>query len=359
MATSALRTAGRVAIWVLAALVLIVAGLAASLIYPGTPSAARSLKFLGYVPLPKGAGALNVLDYLTISGPDLFVTSESSGDVFRIALHGNAVPAGPSAVFAGPPATHGVVVDPASRLGYVTRSEANTVDVFDPATMRLVKRIPVADDADGIFYDPAHKLIYAASGDAKVATLIDPAAQAEVASIPLDGVPEFAAFDGETRLMYQNLKDANSVVAVDLAKRSVTQRWPLDPCLGPSGMAIDSAQRRLFVVCSGNAQLVVFNLETHRVSGSLPIGGGPDSVAYDAGLHRLYATGKSGVLSVIQQDSPDSYRQLDQIRLHYGAHTLVVDPATHALYVGYAGILVAARLAVFAPTVDGPAMARH
>src|SRR5258708_8334574 len=215
--------------------------------------------------------------------------------------------------------------------------------------MRLAQRIPVADAPDGIFYDPANKLIYAASGDAKVATLIDPASQTEVASIPLDGVPEFAAFDGETRLMYQNLKDANSVVAVDLAKRSVTQRWPLDRCLGPSGMAIDQARRRLFVVCSANARLVVFNLETHRVTGSLPIGGGPDSVAYDAGLHRLYTTGKSGVLSVIQQDSPDSYRQLDQGRLHYGAHTLAGDPATHALSVGYASLVVPARLAVFTP----------
>ena len=348
MATSALRTVGRVALWVLAALALIVSGLAARLIYPGTPSAARSLTFLGYVPLPNG-GVLNVLDYLAISGPDLFVTSPSSGDVYRIALHGTAVPAGPVAVLAGLPATHGVVIDPASRLAYVTRSETNTVDVFNPATMRLVKRIPVAEDPDGIFYDPADKLIYAASGDARVATLIDPASQTKVATIPLGGEPEFAAFDAETGLMYQNLKDANSVVAVDLARRSVTQRAPLDPCLGPSGMAIDTAQRRLFVVCSGNARLVVFNLETHRVTESLPIGGGPDSVAYDAGLHRIYATGKSGVLSVIRQDSPDSYRQLDRIRLHYGAHTLAVDPATHTLYIGYAGLLVPARLAVFAP----------
>src|SRR5258708_32254756 len=145
MARSGLRTAGRVAVWVLAALVLIAAGLAASLIYPGRPSPARSLNFLGYVPLPKSAGALNILDYLTVSGPDLFVTSESSGDVFRIDLRGTAVPAGPSAVFAGPPATHGLVIYPASRLAYAARSEANTLDAFDPTTMTLAKRLPLDD----------------------------------------------------------------------------------------------------------------------------------------------------------------------------------------------------------------------
>ncbi|HUO13131.1 MAG TPA: YncE family protein [Caulobacteraceae bacterium] len=328
-----------------AAAILVVAGFAVALIYPGTPGAARSLKFQGYVVLPKG-GALNILDYMTISGGDLFVTSVSSGDVYKIALSGSAAVI---AVLPGPPAAHGVAVDPVSRMAYVTRSEANVVDVFDPATMRRVKRIPVADDADGIFYDPANRLIYADSGDAKVATLIDPATQTAVATIALGGAPEFAAFDPETKLFYQNLKDANSVAAVDLAKRSVIQRWALDQCRGPSGMAIDAARRRLFVVCAANARLVIFNLDTHRVTSWLPIGGGPDSVGYDAGLHRIYTTGRSGVLSVVQQDSPDSYRQLDQINLHFGAHTLAVDPATHKLYVAYASLLLPARVAVFAP----------
>jgi YVTN family beta-propeller protein len=348
MSSSGLRTVGRVVPAVVAALVLITAGLAAALIYPGTPSPARSVKFQGFLVLPK-SGGLTILDYLTIHGRDLFVTNVTGGEVYKIALDGAALPAAAIAVFAGPPAAHGVVVDPASGLAYVTRSEADTVDVFDPATMRLARRIPVADDADGIFYDPADKLIYAASGDAKVATVIDPATQAKVTTIPLGGAPEFAAFDVRTGLLYQNLKDANSVVAVDVAKRSVTQRWPLDQCLEPSGMAIDAAWRRLFVVCSGNARLVIFSLDAHRVTSALPIGRGPDSVGYDQGLHRLYTTGRSGVLSVIQQDSPDSYRRLDQIRLHYGAHTLAVDPATHKVYVAYASLLLPARLAVFAP----------
>jgi YVTN family beta-propeller protein len=347
MAKGAARIAGRVAIWILAAFVLIVAGLVFALVNPGTPGPARSLKFQGFVVLPNG-GALNILDYLTVSRRDLFVTNVSNGSVYKIPL--DAAPAGFGlATFAGPAAAHGVVVDPASGLAYVTRSEANTVDIFDPATMRLVKRIPVADDADGIFYDPANRLIYAASGDSKVATLIDPATQAAVATIALGGAPEFAAFDPQTKLLYQNLKDANSVASVDLAKRLVIQRWPLNGCAAPSGMAIDPSERRLFVVCASNARLVIFSLDTHSVIGSLPIGGGPDSVGFDPALHRLYTTGRSGVLSVIQQDSPDSYRRLDQINLHYGAHTLAVDPGTHKVYVGYASLLAPARLAVFVP----------
>jgi len=111
--------------------------------------------------------------------------------------------------------------------------------------------------------------------------------------------------------------------------------------------AIDEVARRLFIGCSKNAMLVVFDLESHSVTASIPIGGGPDSVAFDAELHRIYTAGKAGVMTVIQQISPDTYQVLDSIELHYGAHTLAVDPATHRIYVGYASLIVSPRLAVF------------
>jgi len=85
------------------------------------------------------------------------------------------------------------------------------------------------------------------------------------------------------------------------------------------------------------------------VTASVAIGGGPDSVAFDPVLHRIYTAGKAGVLTVMQQNGADSYKVLDSMKLHYGAHTLAVDPQTHTLYVGYASLLVHARVAVFTP----------
>ena len=89
------------------------------------------------------------------------------------------------------------------------------------------------------------------------------------------------------------------------------------------------------------------DLDSHRPVANLPIGGGPDSVAYDAQWKRIYATGKSGILSVIHQNSSNDYRPLDTIKLHYGAHTLAIDPVTHRVYVGYASLFFAPRLALF------------
>ena len=333
---------------VLAVALIAAFGFIALLVFPATPDSTASLRFAGFVSLPKTSGLLTVLDYLTVDGTTLHVTSESSGAVYEVPLSGAGLPAARSiGVIAGAGAAHGVVVDPATKLAFVTRSEANHVDVFNTATRVTLKSIKVPDDVDGAIFDPADKLIYAVSGEPQLATLIDPATQASVGAIALGGKPEFAAYDPQTRLIYQNLADRDSVAVVDVARRAVVDRWSLGPCQGPSGMALDAADRRLFAVCSKNALLVAQDLATHRIVATLTIGGGPDSVAYDPVLKRLYATGKSGVLSVIQQDGPDSYRLLDTVKLHYGAHTLAIDPATHRLYVAYASLLLAPRLAVF------------
>ena len=342
----------RVALWFAAALILVLCFFTAMLVFPGRPSNTHSLRFDGYIVLPKvkNAGALTVLDYLTVFDDDLFVTSVSTGAVYRVGLHTRAMPdATDVSVFELEPAAHGVVVDPTSHLAFVTRSDANTVDVFDPTNMRLVKRIPVAADPDGIFYDPSNKLVYVASSDAMLATLIDPASRNSIGAISLGGKPEFAAFDPETNLIYQNLADTNTIVAVDLAKRSVVQRWPLEGCEMPTGMAIDDAGRRLFIACGKSSKLAIFALDMHRIIASVPVALGPDSVAYDPELHRIYVTGLLGRLSVVNQATADTYHVVDSIYLHFNAHTLAIDPVTHRLFVGYSSFVFPPRVAVFTP----------
>ena len=333
-----------------AVIVLCLGVVAACLICPGTPGKSKFMKFDGYIELPE-SGLVSVLDYLTIDNRTLFVTSESSGVLFKVDLDVNHPSLSTVSELPGSGAAHGVALMTDRNVAFITRSEENTVDVFDPTSLRLLTRIPVADDADAILYVPSAQLVYVANGDAKIATLIDPEKRMTVGTVPLPGKPEFPAFESQTGVLYQNLEDIDSIVAVDLANRVVIGQWSLAPCEGPSGMAIDSEQRRLFAVCSRNAMLVVFDLESHRVITSLKIGGGPDSVAFDGSLHRIYSAGKAGRLTVIHQDGPNKYRVLDEIRTHYGAHTLVLDPVSHRVFVGYASLFAHPRICVFSPTV--------
>ncbi len=328
---------------------LVALGASLWLVFPTRPASAPGIRFVGFVHLPKdGKGALSILDYLTVDGRDLFVTSESAGSVYRVPLSSGPLPAtGAIATLPGAGASHGVVIDPTSRLAFASHSNSNTVDVFNPATLSLIKRIPVPPDVDGIFFEPNARLVYAVSGDPKVATLIDPQTQAKVGVIPLGGKPEFAVYDPLTKLIYQNLADKDVIAVVDVAKRAVVETWSLGACKGPTSIVLDDAHRRLFVVCAVSSNLVVLDPATHAVVATLPVGGAPDSVAYDPASGRLYTAGKAGTTTVVQQTGADGYRVVANIKLHYGAHTLAIDPVAHRLYVGYASVLIAPRLAVF------------
>ena len=341
------KTVLRIVSGIVGACVVIAAVFAIALILPGKPADGVSVHFEGYVALP-GHSLLNVLDYLTLTERELFVTSESSGAVYRVALGEHATLAGATvAEFTAEPAAHGVSMDPGTGLAYVTRSGADAVDVFDPRTMKFFKRIPVAADPDALAYDPRNKLFYVASGDSNAATLIDPQALATVGTIHLGGKPEFVVFDPSSGLLYQNLEDTNSVVVLDLSRKAIVDRWSILPCHAPTGMALDERRERLFIGCKDNALLAVVDIGTRRVMTTVQIAKGVDSVAFDPQMQRIYTTGKSGELVVIQQEPGGSYRVLDRISLHYGAHTLAVDPVTHLLYVGYASLVTQPRIAIF------------
>ena len=73
----------------------------------------------------------------------------------------------------------------------------------------------------------------------------------------------------------------------------------------------------------------------------MPIGSGVDGAAYDPDLRRVYTFNGFGTMTVIQQDSADSYHVLEQAATHFGGHAGAVDPATHRIYVDYFGSIAA------------------
>lgn len=344
-----LKTALKLASALVATAILAGAVEVALLVDPSTPSTSPYLRFEGYIPLPREK-LLNVMDYVTWDADTLYVAGESSGSLFKIDLDPNN-PAHPRAVstLPGDPSVHGIALVPDRQRGYISRSEQNSVDVVDLASWRVIKRIPVAEDADAILYDPISRQVYLANGEPALATVIDADRDVVAYTLSLHGMPEFAVTDASADLVYQNLKDRNALAVIDPVKRAVIRTWDLPGCVTPTGLAMDSANRRLFINCAGNGRLLVFDIDRHQTVTALPISPHADTVSFDPVYHRIYSIGKGGTLSIIQQDRPDQYHLLDQVETHYGAHTLALDPVSHRLYVAYASLLVAPRIAVFSP----------
>jgi YVTN family beta-propeller protein len=272
------------------------------------------------------------IDYMLVKGPRLYVGYASHDLVGVIDTATNQT----VATISGLPRTHGVAVVADANLGFASASGDDTVGVFDLNTDRLLQKIPGGADPDAIIYDEKLRLIYVGDHDGKTATLIDPEAKKVLATLPLAGEPEYPQADPETGLIYQNLEDTSEVVVVDPRKQTVVKRYKIAPGEGPTGLALDAANHRLFSACR-NDRLVVLNTDSGQIVAVLPIGAGVDGAAYDPVLRRVYTANAAGSMTVIQQVSPDEYRVLENAPTHFGGHSLVVDPLTHRIYVAYFG----------------------
>jgi len=320
-----------------ALLALIVVAVIALNIYLSTRPSPKTVRAVAtiQVPAPFLVGR-SFIDYMTISGQQLFAGYTSAGLVSVIDLPTNQ----PARTVAGFGRTHGVAIVADRNLGFASDSGDGTVGVFDLKSQQILQKIPAGLDTDAIIYDEKLNLVYAANHDGKTATLLDATTQKVVANVQLGGEPEYPQADPATGIIYQNLEDTSELVVVDPQEQAVTHRYKLTPCEGPTGLALDAADHRLFVACRSK-HLVVLNADTGEIVATLPIGAGVDGAGYDPALRRVYTANGIGTMTVIQQISADQYQVLENAATHFGGHSLVIDPVTHRIYVAYFGSIAA------------------
>jgi YVTN family beta-propeller protein len=318
----------------IAFLVLTILGLN---LYVASRPEGKTMKAAGIIaiPVPFHLGR-PFIDYMTINGSRLYAGYASEGLVGVVDTATNKT----VATIHGLTRVHGIAIVPDRNLGFASSSGDNVVGVFDLNSNQLLQKIPAGDGADAIIYDGQARLVYVANHDGKTGMLIDPATLKVMATIPLEGEPEFPQADPETGLIYQNLEDTSELVVIDPLKQAVVKRYKLDPGAGPTGLALDAEHHRLFSATQ-NKKLIVLDTGTGAVVSVLPIEAGCDGAGYDPILHRVYTANSIGTMTVIQQDSPDQYHVVENARTHLVGHSLVVDPATHRIYVAYFGSIAA------------------
>ena len=70
--------------------------------------------------------------------------------------------------------THGIDVSPENGVGFTDDGEAGIAAAFDLKTLKIIKQIPTAKDADGVIFDPVSRHIFVINGDSGSITVIDP-----------------------------------------------------------------------------------------------------------------------------------------------------------------------------------------
>ncbi len=229
--------------------------------------------------------------------------------------------------------THGVALDDTGKYGYVSDGGANAVVVFDRSSLATVASIPAGTNPDGIVFEPKTKTVWAFNGRSSNATVIDTADRKVVATIALSGKPEFPVADG-TGAVFANIETKNEIVRFDAAARTITATWPLANCDSPSGLAIDTAGRRLFAVCDGGKMAVV-DANSGKIVANPAIGEGPDATRYDAKRKLAFSSNGGGTLTIIDASKP-TYPVLQNLDTQKGARTMTLDWVTGRIYLATA-----------------------
>jgi DNA-binding beta-propeller fold protein YncE len=290
--------------------------------------AARQAPPAGYHLLKKIViGGEGGWDYLALEGKSrlLFVSHGNAFEVVNVDT-GAKLDAIPNLK-----GVHGVAFAPDRDRGYISNGRGNSVTVFELGTRKVLEEVPVSGkNPDSIMYEPVSGRVFTFNGATANTTAIDAATDKVVGTIDRGGKPEFAVHDGKG-VVFVNNEDKSEVIAFDAKTLEIKKRWSIAPGEGPSGLAIDLKNKRLFSVC--DKVMVVSDFENGKVVATVPIGSGPDAVRYDPGTGLVFSSNGEGTMTVIRQESADTYSVLETVKTAPRGRTMELDLKTHNVFI--------------------------
>src|SRR5882762_5207627 len=247
----------------------------AALLFQGT----TGYKVLGRYPI----GGTGGFDYVTLdsSARRLYVSHGTQVEVLD-ADSGKIVGTIPDT-----PGVHGAAIAPAFNHGFTSNGRENKVSMFDPATLKLIKKIDVGKGPDGIYYDPKTKRVFTNNHGSHDITAIDAATGNVVGTVAAKGDGEQAII-GADGLSYVNSEDTAEVVVFDPKSLEVKNRFPMGVAKTPTGLAYDAKTNRLFIGCRNDPMMVVMDAGNGKVITSIPIGKGVDFAGFDPGSGLIF-----------------------------------------------------------------------
>ena len=226
---------------------------------------------------------------------------------------------------------HGVLAVPELHRVYASATGTNELAVIDDQSLAIDARAPAGDYPDGIAYASKENKIYVSDLRGHADTVIDAKTNQRLTTIPLGGGAGNSQYDATSDRIFVTVDGREELAEIDPATDKVAARYPLTGCKGSHGLLIDSENRLAFAACEENSRLVLFDLQTKKTTAILAVGADPDVLAFDTGLHRLYVSAESGIITIFDEQD----RGLKEVFKGFfaaNAHTVAVDSRTHRVY---------------------------
>lgn len=297
---------------------------------------AAAIATIAAAPAPQGSG-YHLLKKLTLGGEggwDYLSADPASHRLFisrgnRIQVvdaDGNSVGEIPNVQ-----GTHGAQIVDEFNRGFSSNGRSNSVTIFDLKTLATISetKLPMADGPDGFMYDPASKNVFVFNARSHDATGVNAKTGEVAGTVPLGGKPEASQADGMGHA-WVNIEDTAKLVEFDTKEFKVLNTWSLPNCEEPTGMAIDTQHKRLFIGCHSKVMLV--SDYNGKIVASVPIGQGVDAASFDPATQFAFASCGDGTITVAHEDSPDKYTVVDTISTQRGARTMALDTSNHRVF---------------------------
>jgi len=243
---------------------------------------------------------------------------------------------------------------------FVTDGGVGSLRIFDATTYREIKSIKLELDADGIGYDAETGYLYVTNGgeaagkDYSLISIIDTSREERIGDIRVEAPGlEAMVIDHAAGRLYINLPESSSIAVIDLNQRAVIATWPLKKGKKNMAVAHDAERHRLYVGCRDTevrGSIVVVDSDTGKELDRLPIGGWVDSVFYDPGKGRIYASTGVGEVFTFKLEPNGGFKALEPVDTAVMAKTSLYSAELDRLFVAVPHLGgTTAKILVFRP----------
>jgi DNA-binding beta-propeller fold protein YncE len=279
-------------------------------------SAEKPLVLTETVPLESAKGRF---DHFAMGGGRLFVAALGSNAVEVVNIGGRIL----EHTISGIPDPQGIAFSPEANKLFVA-SGRGKVYIYDGKSYDQITTIDFEGGADNLRYDSGAKRVYVGCGDNEktgAIAMIDAVTNQRLADdYKLGGEPESFQLEKMGPNIYVNVPDLKQIVVINRNTKEITH-WPLNGLAHNFPMALDEADRRLFVGVHMPPRLAVFDTTSGRLVAALPSVQDSDDLYFDSDRNRVYMPGGEGFIAAFQMIDPDHYKLLAKIPTAIGAKT--------------------------------------
>lgn len=233
---------------------------------------------------------------------------------------------------AGQEGIQGVVYVPESDRAFVALN-SGAVNVFD-SDGKLLKthKLP---NADNPYYDSKNGLVYVGGADKKLA-IIDARTMNLKQEITLPSAPASLVTEKGRPRMYVNAHVPRQVHVLDTNKYDVLKKYQLEEA-GNYPLALDEPNKRLFIGCRMEPRLVVLDTESGKQLASVPIPHDVDDVYFDAKRKQVYASCGEGFIVVLRETATNKFEVREKLATVKMARCSLFDRETSRLFLSTPG----------------------